>query len=225
MATPIIKARNIAKTYPDEEFQALKGVELTVMESEVLGIIGSSGSGKTTLLSILGLLEKPTEGILEVFGEDAGKMSDRRQSEIRLRWIGFIFQDHNLLPALTVTENIDLPLSLTSLKTSERKDRIAELLSSVGMNELADRYPSQLSRGQRQRIAAVRALANNPELILADEPTSDLDPENAKILLNILREQNSLKGTTVIIASTDLETVKDYTTRNMRIEAGRLLNL
>ena len=224
MSAPIIEARKITKTYSDEEeeFQALQGVTLTVTESEVLGIIGSSGSGKTTLLSILGLLEKPSDGVLEVFGEDVGKMSDRRQSEIRLRRIGFIFQDHNLLPALTVAENIDLPLSLMSLKPPERKERIAELLDSVGMMELGGRYPSQLSRGQRQRIAAVRALANKPRLIIADEPTSDLDPENAKILLNILREQNTRKGTTVIIASTSLETVKEYTTRNMGIEAGKL---
>jgi len=223
MPVPIIEARKITKTYSaeEEEFQALQGVTLTVMDSEVLGIIGSSGSGKTTLLSILGLLEKPSDGVLEVFGEDVGKMSDRRQSEIRLRRIGFIFQDHNLLPALTVAENIDLPLSLMSLKPSERKERIAELLDSVGMMELGGRYPSQLSRGQRQRIAAVRALANKPRLIIADEPTSDLDPENAKILLNILREQNTRKGTTVIIASTSLETVKEYTTRNMGIEAGK----
>ena len=226
MTQPLLAADKLTKIYSDDQsstFKALDAVSFEVSEPEILGISGPSGSGKTTLLSIIGLLEPPTTGKLMLFGKNTGTLDDSQLSQMRLHEIGMIFQEHNLLPALTVHENIELPLRLAKLPKNHRDDRIIELLEIVSLGGLGDRYPSQLSRGQRQRVAAVRAFANNPRIVLADEPTSDLDKENAHILLNYLNFLYKEKSTTIIFAATDRDSFKSISTRNLRLLEGRLV--
>lgn len=225
MVKPLIEVEHLTKIFSESEstFKALDDLSFIVEDGEVLGISGPSGSGKTTLLAIIGCLEKPTTGSVTIFGEKIDKLSDVELSNIRLNHIGFIFQEHNLLPSLTVYENIMLPLTLSKKNVKSSRSRINELLHKVGLSQLKDRYPSQLSRGQRQRIAAIRALANEPKIILADEPTSDLDPENSSILINFLRELSENNGTTIIIGATDPEDFQGSAKRTLRITDGRLV--
>ena len=226
MDTPQIKARKLSKFYMEEtesQFKALDDISFDIYESEIIGISGSSGSGKTTLLGILGCLETPSSGYLELFGQDVEKLSDRELSKIRLQHLGFIFQEHNLLPALTVKENIELPISLRGESRSYRDEKVRELLQIVELDGYEDRYPSQLSRGQRQRIAAVRAFVNEPKLVLGDEPTSDLDPGNAGILLDYLREVNREMGTTILMAVTNPDVLQGFSTRNFKLVDGKLV--
>jgi ABC-type lipoprotein export system ATPase subunit len=220
----VIKAINLTKVFRDDlsDHIVLEDINMEVYTGEFIGISGVSGTGKSTFLSIIGGLEKATKGSLELFGENIDQMNDKQISEIRLNNIGFIFQEHNLLPALTVYENIELPLLLAKIQKKERLQRVRELLLIVGLEDLGKRYPSQLSRGQRQRIAAIRAFANNPKIILADEPTSDLDKDNAQILLTFLKTLNKEYGTTIIILATNPEVFIEYTSRNMRLEENRL---
>jgi putative ABC transport system ATP-binding protein len=220
----VIKAINLTKVFRDDlsDHIVLEDINMEVYTGEFIGISGVSGTGKSTFLSIIGGLEKATKGSLELFGENIDQMNDKQISEIRLNNIGFIFQEHNLLPALTVYENIELPLLLAKTQKKERLQRVRELLLIVGLEDLGKRYPSQLSRGQRQRIAAIRAFANNPKIILADEPTSDLDKDNAQILLTFLKTLNKEYGTTIIILATNPEVFIEYTSRNMRLEENRL---
>jgi putative ABC transport system ATP-binding protein len=220
----VIKAINLTKVFRDDlsDHIVLEDINLEVYSGEFIGISGVSGTGKSTFLSIIGGLEKATKGSLELFGENIDQMNDKQISDIRLNNIGFIFQEHNLLPALTVYENIELPLLLAKIQKKERLQRVRELLLIVGLEDLGKRYPSQLSRGQRQRIAAIRAFANNPKIILADEPTSDLDKDNAQILLTFLKTLNKEYGTTIIILATNPEVFIEYTSRNMRLEENRL---
>lgn len=225
MVKPLIEVEHLTKIFSESEstFKALDDLSFIVEDGEVLGISGPSGSGKTTLLAIIGCLEKPTTGSVTIFGEKIDKLSDVELSNIRLNHIGFIFQEHNLLPSLTVYENIMLPLTLSKKNVKSSRSRINELLHKVGLSQLKDRYPSQLSRGQRQRIAAIRALANEPKIILADEPTSDLDPENSSILINFLRELSENNGTTIIIGATDPEDFQGSAKRTLRLTDGRLV--
>lgn len=225
MVEPLIKVEHLTKIFSDSlsEYKALDDISFTVQSSEILGISGPSGSGKTTLLSIIGCLEKPTSGSITLFGENVEKLDDKTLSNIRLNHIGFIFQEHNLIPALTVQENILLPLTLSKKDPKGNKKKVRELLEKVGLSQLEQRYPSQLSRGQRQRIAAIRALANDPKIILADEPISDLDPDNSEILLAFFKELNEKKGTTIIIGATKPEDFKGNTHRTIRLVEGRLV--
>ena len=220
----IVKVKKVTKNYYNGSnyVQALKEVDLNIAESEFVSISGPSGSGKTTLLSVMGGLEKPTSGTVELFGKQIDSMSDRELSKLRLQEIGFIFQEHNLLPSLTVRENIELPMELAKTSASMREKTIKELLDIVKLEHLADRLPSEISRGQRQRIAALRALANFPKIILGDEPTSDLDRENARILLEFLKKINELYRTTIIITSTDDTVHKEYTKRSVYILDGEI---
>ena len=219
-----MKVKKVTKNYYNGSnyVQALKEVDLNIAESEFVSISGPSGSGKTTLLSVMGGLEKPTSGTVELFGKQIDSMSDRELSKLRLQEIGFIFQEHNLLPSLTVRENIELPMELAKTSASMREKTIKELLDIVKLEHLADRLPSEISRGQRQRIAALRALANFPKIILGDEPTSDLDRENARILLEFLKKINELYRTTIIITSTDDTVHKEYTKRSVYILDGEI---
>lgn len=223
MDEPIIKVEHLTKIYPDSDYRALDDISFTVKEGEVLGISGTSGSGKTTLLGIIGCLEKPTEGSITLFGEHIEKLDDQKLSQIRLREIGFIFQEHNLIPSLTVIENIMLPITLLRGRREMEKQNAIDLLRKVGLGELNNRYPSQLSRGQRQRIAAVRALVNKPRIVLADEPTSDLDPENARIILDFLSELNKSNGTTVIIGATDPGAFMSINSTSLKLKDGKII--
>ena len=222
----IVRAVGISKIYggrAPHDVEALRDVNLTVEEGEFLVISGPSGSGKTTLLNIIGGLDRPTSGYLELFRRRVDSMRDEELSKMRLMDIGFIFQDHNLLPALTVFENIELPMALAGMEARERRRRVKELLGVAGLETLSNRYPGELSVGQRQMIAILRALANRPKMILADEPTSSLDGERALTLLQFLRRSNEEMGTTIIAATTNPVRFKGFASRHLLLIEGRMM--
>jgi putative ABC transport system ATP-binding protein len=198
----MIVLKNVCKRYGANE--VLKNVSLQIGEGEFVSVRGKSGAGKTTLLKILGLLEEADEGEVNILGQTISRLNDEQKSFIRLHFIGFIFQFFNLIPTLTVIENIELPLALAGKSKKERRERAIELLKHFNLANLAQRFPETLSGGERQRIATIRALANNPKIILADEPTSNLDDENSKLLIELLKSINREKKVTIILTTTDL---------------------
>ncbi|MEM0471730.1 MAG: ABC transporter ATP-binding protein [Sulfolobales archaeon] len=201
--------------------EVLRGVDLGVMGGEFISIRGRSGVGKTTLLKIAGLLETPDRGVVKILGRDVGRLSDGERSSIRLHYIGFIPQLFNLIPTLTVLENVELPLALAGISKPARRERALELLRYFDIANLATRFPNTLSGGERQRVAIARALANKPKIILADEPTSHLDEENSKLLLELL-SKISREGVAIIITTTDphekIPTTKDYLLKEGRLQ-------
>ena len=203
----------------------LRDVNLSVREGEFVLIRGKSGVGKSTLLKILGCLETPDSGTVELFGQDLTKLGDGARSELRLRNIGLVFQFFNLLPSLTVYENIELPLALASVKKAERKQRISELVDYFGLSHLVDRFPDNLSGGEKQRIALIRALANKPKLIIADEPTSSIDDENTQLLMDLLGSINKDQNVTIVMSTTDLceklPVSADYTLKDAKLTKTR----
>jgi len=208
----LIELSNVWKGYGATEI--LRGLNLTVKEGEFISIRGKSGVGKTTLLKIIGLLEKPDKGEVKLFGGSVNGLNDDVKSELRLHHMGFVFQFFNLIPSLTVSENIELPLALAGMNKQQRRRRSMELLEYFGLTSLAERFPETLSGGERQRIAVIRALANNPKIILADEPTSSIDDENSQLLINLLTKINRERKVTIVLTTTDLyeklPTTKDY---------------
>ena len=212
----LIELIDIWKIYSTS--QILKGLNLTVVEGAFISIRGKSGVGKTTLLKIIGLLDTPSKGEVKLLGKSVNGLGDAELSRLRLNHIGFIFQFFNLLPSLTVLENIELPLALARVKKSERRERAMKLLSYFELGDLSKRFPINLSGGERQRIAVIRALTNNPEIILADEPTSSLDDENTELLMDLLRKINEENNVTIVLSTTDLykklPTNRDYLLKN-----------
>jgi putative ABC transport system ATP-binding protein len=209
---PILELQNIHKNYGTTE--VLKGVNLTVNHGDFISIRGKSGVGKTNLFKIIGLLENPNKGTVSLFGKDASMLNDNQKADLRLKQMGLVFQFFNLLPSLTVLENIELPMSLNRIKKQDRLTRANELLSFFELTKLADRYPGNLSGGERQRVAIMRALVNYPSMLLADEPTSSLDDENSELLLELLLKIQKEQKVSILITSTDLHeklpTTKDY---------------
>ncbi len=212
----MIELLKVRKSYGSTE--VLRGVDLRVDSGDFISIRGRSGAGKTTLLRIMGLLEAPDEGEVRLFGRPANGLEDEESSMLRLHHIGFVFQFFNLIPSLTVAENIELPMALAGAGREERRRRAVELLSYFGMRSLADRFPGTLSGGERQRVAILRALANNPKVILADEPTSSLDDENSRLLMDLLMKINRERQVTIVVTTTDLyerlPTKRDFILRN-----------
>lgn len=208
----MIELVDIWKRYSTTE--VLKGINFTIKEGEFISVRGKSGAGKTTLLKIIGLLEPPSQGEVKLFGKSVHKLNDNEKSNIRLNHIGFIFQFFNLIPSLTIIENIELPLALAGINKHKRREKAHELLKYFNLANLAKRFPETLSGGERQRIAVTRALANNPRIILADEPASSLDDENSTLLMELLEKIKKEKGTTILLTTTDLyeklPTSKDY---------------
>jgi putative ABC transport system ATP-binding protein len=198
----LIDLLNISKSYGSTH--VLRDVSLSVKEGEFISIRGKSGVGKTTLLKIMGLLETPDKGEVRLFGRTVNGLSDDEKSELRLHGIGFVFQFFNLIPSLTVLENVELPLALAGKGKKEREGRARKLLEYFGLEGLAERFPETLSGGERQRIAIIRALANSPKIILADEPFSSLDDENSKRLMELLARINGERKVTIILTTTDL---------------------
>lgn len=198
----IIKVNNINKTYinGDNKLQVLKNVSFEVKKGEFLAIMGSSGSGKSTMMNILGCLDHEYEGKYILDDVDISKSSEDELSDIRNRKIGFIFQSFNLLPKLTAVENVELPLTYCSVKKTERYERAMKLLEMVGLKDRAHHKPNELSGGQRQRVAIARALINNPSIILADEPTGNLDSKSEVEIMKILRDLND-EGKTIIVVT------------------------
>ena len=198
----MIKLTNLSRVFrtQDVETTALSNINLTVNEGDFLAIMGPSGCGKSTLLSILGMLDSPTSGNFDFAGTDIAGYSEKQLAELRKESIGFVFQSFNLIDELTVYENVELPLQYQKISKSERKQRVETILKRVGIDHRGEHLPQQLSGGQQQRVAVARALVINPKLILADEPTGNLDSKNGDEVMAMLRELNR-EGTTVIMVT------------------------
>ena len=216
----MIELSGIWKSYGATE--VLRNVNLEVKEGDFISIRGKSGVGKTTLLKIAGLLETPDKGKVKLFGRVVNGLSDYEKSELRPHHIGFVFQFFNLIPSLTVLENIELPLALAGANRQERRRRARELLEYFGLTSMAERFPDTLSGGERQRIAIIRALANSPKIILADEPTSSIDDENSQLLMNLLTKINRERKLTILLTTTDLYE-RLPTNRDFMLKEGLLI--
>lgn len=222
-AETIIDVSEVFKIYKTEsvEVVALRGLDLSVASGEVISIMGPSGCGKSTMLNIIGALDIPSAGKIHVLGQDLTGMDADEQITFRRKHIGFVFQFFNLVPTLTAIENVELPLRLLNAPHSAMMKRVNKLLELVGMTERAHHRPDELSGGEQQRIAIAAALANDPEIILADEPTGELDSESGQMVLNLLKKLNQDQGKTIIIVTHDPRsaTISD---RSFRIEDGQI---
>jgi putative ABC transport system ATP-binding protein len=200
----LVSAKALTKVYKagKVETQALRGLDIDVQSGEFTAIVGPSGSGKTTLLNLLGALDSSTSGELNVLGRDVNSLSRRARADMRLHELGFVFQAYNLIPVLTARENVEFVLELQGTG-AERRKRATEVLEHLGLGDLADRRPGELSGGQQQRVAVARAVASMPRLVLADEPTANLDGDNAELLLNMMRDLNTQRGITFIFSTHD----------------------
>ena len=208
----IIRAENLSKIYETGEMkvEALKELSFEIEQAAFVSFVGPSGSGKTTLLNLVGCLDKPTSGILKVADKNVSHLDRRMAASFRGKTIGFIFQDFNLIPVLTVYENVEYPLlMIQNAPSSERKRRILALLDAVGMTEQKDKYPDQISGGQKQRVAIARALVTNPKLVLADEPTANLDHKTAYMVINIMKKMKNELGTTFVFSTHDRKIVSE----------------
>ena len=201
---PLIELRDIYKIYymGDEEVHANDGISLTIYKGEFVAIVGKSGSGKSTLMNIIGALDVPTEGEYYLDGQDVSDMTDNELAEIRNNMIGFIFQQYNLLPKMNLLENVELPLLYAGMDAMDRRERAMESLDRVGLKEKWKNYPNQLSGGQQQRASIARALAGDPSLILADEPTGALDSKTGREVLDFLKKLNR-EGNTIVMITHD----------------------
>ncbi|HEY6556507.1 MAG TPA: ABC transporter ATP-binding protein [Polyangiaceae bacterium] len=202
---PMIEVRGLHKTYwrAKERIDVLGGLDLTILEGSFEALMGPSGSGKSTLLNLIAGLDKPSEGTLRVAGVELGSLSEGARAKWRAQNVGFIFQTYNLMPVLTALENVELPLLLTNLPAAERKKRAQIALRVVGLEDRADHRPRQLSGGQEQRVAVARAIVTDPKLIVADEPTGDLDRDNAEEILKLLERLNTEFGKTIVMVTHD----------------------
>ena len=219
----LIRMRQVTRTYQEGSLEvlALRGVDLDISEGEFTALAGPSGSGKTTLLNIIGVLDKPTSGRIEVAGADIARLAKGEAADWRLEKVGFIFQAYNLVPVLTAYENAEFTLLLRGVSAQDRKARVAPLMERVGLGEMMDRKPHELSGGQRQRVAVVRALASDPALILADEPTANLDSETSGELLELMLELNQELGTTFLFSTHDPAVIQ-RARRVVRLLDGRV---
>jgi len=221
--TKMIEARNLKKIYTTEEVEttALENVNLTVKEGEFVAIMGPSGCGKSTLLNILGLLDNPTEGEYHFAGESVAGRSERQRADLRKGNIGFVFQSFNLIDELTVSENIELPLLYLKTQTSQRKEKVQEAMDRMKIAHRKNHFPQQLSGGQQQRVAVARAIVGNPKLILADEPTGNLDSSNGEEVMGLLTELHD-DGATLIIV-THSQAYADYSQRIIHLFDGHIV--
>ena len=219
----LIELRDVYKIYQmgDEAVHALDGISLTMDPGEFVAIVGSSGSGKSTAMNIIGCLDVPTSGTYHLGGRDVSAMNDDQQAEIRNKMLGFIFQQYNLIPKLTVQENVELPLLYAGVGAQERRARAAEALERVGLAEKHRNLPSQLSGGQQQRVSIARALAGHPSLILADEPTGALDSRTGREVLGFLQKLNR-EGDTVVLITHD-NSIAVRARRIVRLQDGRII--
>ena len=221
--THLIELRDIYKIYQmgDEAVHALDGVSLTIDTGEFVAVVGSSGSGKSTAMNIIGCLDVPTSGTYHLGGVDVSTMGDDQQAEIRNRMLGFVFQQYNLIPKLTVLENVELPLLYAGVSASERRSRAVEALDRVGLADKRRSLPSQLSGGQQQRVSIARALAGKPSVILADEPTGALDSRTGREVLGFLQKLNR-EGDTVVLITHD-NAIARKARRIVRLQDGRII--
>ena len=223
MDTHLIKMENIYKIYimGSEQVYANDNISITIDEGEFVAIVGKSGSGKSTLMNIIGALDKPTSGHYYLNGRDTSNMSEDELADLRNKYIGFIFQQYNLLPKLTLLENVELPLLYAGLSASKRKERALDALNKVGLKEKYKSFPNQLSGGQQQRVSIARALAGTPSLLLADEPTGALDSKTSRDVLNFLKNLNN-EGKTVVIITHD-NSIAEEANRIIQIKDGHIM--
>ncbi|WP_339741021.1 ABC transporter ATP-binding protein [uncultured Maricaulis sp.] len=221
--TALIECRDLVKTYSmgDMTIRALDGVSLTIEAGEYVAIMGSSGSGKSTFMNLLGALDRPTSGLLRVAGEDLGTLGPEAVARFRNRTIGFVFQQFNLLPRTSAVENVALPLVYGGVPHAERRQRALRRLEQLGLGERTDHHPSQLSGGQQQRVAIARALVNDPEILLADEPTGALDSKTSEDIMAIFDQLNR-EGITIILVTHEQE-VADHARRQIVFRDGQVL--
>jgi len=217
----VTKVTNATRNYKigEVETKALRGVSLSIDSGEFTALVGPSGSGKTTLLQLIGLLDQPTSGSVSINGRDATKLNRNQRADLRKNAIGFVFQFFALIPTLTAYENVEMPLLLNGTKPAQRKERVNEMLEAVGLADRAHHRPDQLSGGQQQRVAVARALATNPKLILADEPTANLDTANGKQVMDIMAKLNKETGVTFVFATHDPR-VFNYAQRIVTLQDG-----
>jgi len=218
----IIEIRNLSKVYPGGvEVRALDGIDLDIQRGEFLSIIGPSGSGKSTLLHMIGILDTPTSGTITIDGRVVTEMSERERSKARNEILGFVFQYHHLLPDFTALENVMMPLLIAGANKKDAKEVASGILKDVGLAERMDHLPSQLSGGQAQRVSVARALANNPGIVIGDEPTGNLDTKSSDMIYDLLRELNHEKGQTFILVTHD-EKMAKKTDRIIRLVDGKI---
>jgi putative ABC transport system ATP-binding protein len=220
----VVKVENVARVYQigKVETQALRGVNLTIENGEFTALVGPSGSGKTTLLQMIGCLDQPTSGRVLINGKDVTRLNRNQRADMRRGTIGFIFQFFALIPTLSAYENVEMPLLLNGYSASERRSRVMELLKAVDLMDRANNRPDQLSGGQQQRVAVARALASNPSLILADEPTANLDTANGQQVMEIMQKLNKETGVTFIFATHDPRVIK-YAKRIVTLRDGLIV--
>jgi putative ABC transport system ATP-binding protein len=224
MSRPVIELTDVAKTYRSGslEVAALRGISVRIDEGEYVAIMGPSGSGKSTLMHIIGCLDVPTAGSYLLAGEDVSELSEAKLAEIRNRRVGFVFQQFNLLPSLTAWRNVELPLTYAGISRDERRSRAMAALERVGLADRVEHRPGELSGGQQQRVAVARALVSDPALILADEPTGNLDSAATADVLALLAELHS-QGRTIVLITHELE-VAEQAGRVVRIRDGQILS-
>jgi putative ABC transport system ATP-binding protein len=223
--TDVVALRNVVKNYPlgNLTVSALRDVSLSISAGEFLSIAGPSGSGKTTLLNLVGCVDTPTSGDVLVDGRNIGKLSDRELTRLRLDKIGFIFQSFNLVGVLDAFQNVEFPLLLQGhINRAERRQRVMEFLAKVGLEQQARQRPNELSGGQRQRVAIARALVTRPRIVLADEPTANLDSVTGAAIIDLMKSINEKEQTTFIFSTHDAKVMK-YAHRLVKLEDGRIV--
>ena len=219
----VIQLENVTKIYSigEVETRALDGVSLSIEEGEFAALVGPSGSGKTTMLQLMGCLDIPNSGTVRINGQDVTRFNANQRADLRREVIGFIFQFFALIPVLSGYENVELPLLLTGVPSKERRERVMELLDAVGLADRANHWPDQMSGGEQQRVAIARALAPRPRLVLADEPTANLDTANGKQAMEMMQRLNQMTGTAFIFATHDPRVVS-FARRVVRLRDGRI---
>jgi len=220
---PIIKIENVTKKFPEGEgeFVALKDINLEFQKGEFTGVVGPSGSGKTTLLNIIGSLDKPTSGNAWVMDKNVADLSHKESAQLRNMHLGFIFQVYNLLPVYTVFENVEFALLLQNKSKEERRKAVMQALEWVGLENISDKKPSKLSGGEGQRVAIARAMVKEPKIVLADEPTANLDATNAHAIIQTMKKLNEELGTTFLFSTHD-EKVMKYLNRIIHLKGGEV---
>ncbi len=223
MNSALVEARKVTKDFRTGEIvvHALRGLDLAIREGDFMSVVGPSGSGKTTLLNLIGALDVPTDGDVRVFDRDLASLSRRSRADLRLRSLGFVFQAYNLIPVLTALENVEFVLELQGMG-EERRGRAMSVLADLSLEELADRRPHEMSGGQQQRVAVARAVASEPRLVLADEPTANLDSENSESLLRMMRRLREERNMTFVFSTHD-PLVVSHASRVVTLRDGRVV--